>query len=342
MPENAMTKAETAGMRRPIAAGSDNGAPRILACVNMSPASAAVVPHASAIAAALDGNLALVHVVEPNESSTPSDPVAWDIRQREADLYVAEMARRFGTASHVIATQVLQGRLADKIREYTAGRIGDITALCRNGSDAQDRIGDTARRVMEASSGSLLLVPVTLSQEAPVRYRRIMVPLDGSTRAEGALPIAIRLAAGHTAEILLVHAAHKFEFIQGGAPDVQDIEMQERLSRHVLRSAKEYLSRMEESLLGCGVPVATVLLEEGHVSRRLAEAVTAHDVDLLVMSSHGQSGYSDVPVGHVSNFILSNINIPVVMVRRPSSLGSRQVYSDVQSKGTRQPDKGLK
>jgi nucleotide-binding universal stress UspA family protein len=337
MPNSAVRKEDLPDPRHIPAFKSNNHPLRVVACVDTSPVSARVIPHASAIAEALGGELSLIHVIEPDSSQLPSDPVEWDIRKREADLFVAGLARQYQSATNIISTKVLEGHSAEKIGECTAGRIGDITALCRNDDLAQGRIGETVRRVMEASCGSLLLVPATASEDKQVHYRRILVPLDGSSRAETAIPIAVRLAAEQGAELVLVNATPKLDLIHGGPPDIQDIELQGRLSRRNVRAAREYLAQIKESLSGCDVTVNTVVLEEGDVRRRLADAVTIQSADLLVLSSHGHSGYADVPAGDVSTFMLAHVGIPVLMVRRPRPVGTQHVHSSAQSMGVRRP-----
>lgn len=192
------------------------------------------------------------------------------------------------------------------------------------------------RRVLENTDGSLLVVPA-VAETLNAQYRRIMVPLDGSPIAESALPIAVRLAADQGAELALVHATPRFDFIHGGPPDVQDIELQNRLSRRGKRAASDYLARIKESLSASDVSVDTVILEEGDVRRRLVEAVSSQAADLLVISSHGQSGHADVPAGHVSHYMLAHVGIPVLMVRRPRPAGAQRFYADVQSEGVRRP-----
>ena len=172
--------------------------------------SARVVPHARAIAQALGGALSLLHVVEPGKSHAPFDPVEWDIRKREARMYVSRLAKRFGDEADKISVQLLEGRSADQIGECTAGRVGDITALCSNDDLVADHIGETARRVLENSGSSILLVPSAVPEVEEASYRRILVPLDGSPRSESAIPTAVRIAVHQKAELILIRISSAF------------------------------------------------------------------------------------------------------------------------------------
>ncbi|MEX3007238.1 universal stress protein [Hoeflea sp. TYP-13] len=320
---------------------SDNGvngdAPQVVACIDGSPASTKVIPHANAIANALGGELSLVHVVESDNAQAPYDPVEWDIRKRQADLYMTRIASRFDTGPNPISFKILEGRSAEQIGECTAGNAGDITAFCRGSDSAHHRLGETARRILESTPGSLLLVPATVPEADVVNYSRILVPLDGSSRAESAIPFAVRIAQQQNAEIILVHATPKLDFLGAAPQHVQDMELQEQLSRRSARLAAEYMKRTQTMLADCDVTIHCVLLKSGDVRRLLEDAIASQSADLLVMSSHGQSGYSDVPAGDVSSFILCRASTPVLLVRRPQTTEAGHVYANVESKGVRRP-----
>ena len=311
--------------------------PTVFACVDTSPASTKVIPHANAIADALGGALSLVHIVEPEASNAPCDPVEWDIRKRQVDLYLSGLAGRYDSGPNPIAVKVLEGRSAEQIEECTDGNAEDITAFCRSSNGARYRVGETARRIMESTHGTLLLVPATVPEVTEVKYSRILVPLDGSSRAESALPYAVRIAQKQDADIVLIHATPKLDYIAAGPQHVQDMELQEKLSKRISRLAAEYLERTRSRLSGSDVVVHCALLKSGDVRRLLEDAITTQSADLLVMSSHGQSGYSDVPTGDVSGFILCRTPIPVLMVRRPRPADADHIYSNAESKGVRRP-----
>ena len=286
---------------------------------------------------ALGGALSLLHVVEPGKSHAPFDPVEWDIRKREARMYVSRLAKRFGDEADKISVQLLEGRSADQIGECTAGRVGDITALCSNDDLVADHIGETARRVLENSGSSILLVPSAVPEVEEASYRRILVPLDGSPRSESAIPTAVRIAVHQKAELILIHATPKPEFLRTAALEPEDVELYEQLSQRNALAARKYLDRIRQSLAHCDVVVRTLIVKNGDVRRLLADAISVQSADLLVMSSHGHSGYGDVPAGDVSRFILSRSNIPVLMVRTPVVAGSDHIYSSAESKGARRP-----
>lgn len=316
---------------------ANNHRPRVIACVDTSSVSARVIPHASAIADALGGELSLLHVIEPDRLQSPFDPVEWDMRRREAQSYVSRLASRFETGARPISTKVLEGRSAEQIGECSDAGAGDITALCRSDDRVQNRIGETARRVMEIGSGSVLLVPATVPEVKNATYRRILVPLDGSARAESALPIAVRIAANQNAELMLVHATQKPHLLHTGPLNTPDLQLQQKLAGRNERAARAYLERTRDSLSDADLFVRIVILRNGDARRILASAIALQSADLVVLSSHGHSGYADVPAGDVSSFMLSHAGIPVLMVRQPGAAQINHINKSAETKGIRRP-----
>ncbi len=134
--------------------------------------------------------------------------------------------------------------------------------------------------------------------------KTLLVPLDGSSLAEQALPYATALAAGTRAEIFLVRAA-RARVLPG--VDAGDAEV------GVVENAEEYLAHVTASLpsnlkVGCGVyygdPV-TGIVEESRL----------RDVGLVVMATHGRSGLGRWVYGSVAEGVLHRTPVPVLLVR---------------------------
>ena len=56
------------------------------------------------------------------------------------------------------------------------------------------------------------------------------------------------------------------------------------------------------------------------------------------MSSHGSSGYRDVPAGDIASFILSRSRVPVLMVRQPVHGDGQHIFSETEAPGVRLPE----
>ncbi len=313
--------------------------PKVVVCIDSSPSSSKVIPHAQTIAGALGREVMLVHVVEPQKSAqAPFDPVEWDISLREARLHVARLAKQFETTEHTITPKVVDGRFAGKNDAGVLNSPQDITALCRRADEKWHwQIDETARHVADSVPGSILMVPDTVSKTRTVRYSRVLVPLDGSSRAEGAIAAAVRIAEAQAAELVLVHATPPVNLTETGPLESEDIELKDRLCRRNERVAREYLERIRAQIADTGLRVHMKILKGGDVRRLLIDAVGVESADLLVLASHGRSGHADVPSGDVASFVLARSGAPVLMMRRPCEPGNGHVFSGVESKGIRRP-----
>ena len=324
-------------------AGTNGHSPRVIVCVDQSELSAKVIPHARTVAKSLDGILILVHVMEPGKlPHAPSDPVEWDLRRREAQIFISDLANRLKSDEISLSTKILEGQAAEQICGCRPGESGNITALGRSDDENQPRIGETARRVIETSGNSILLVPACVPLIEKASYSKILVPLDGSSRAESAVPYAVRIALAENAELVLAHATPQPELIHFGPLSVEDIELRERISRRNEMVAREYLDRIRAQLADCSIPVRTLILKGGDVRHQLVAAIAKQSADLLVLSAQGSSGFADVSSGDVSSFLMARSPIPVLMVRRAHEVGKEHIFSDTASKGVRRPSSSIK
>jgi nucleotide-binding universal stress UspA family protein len=140
-------------------------------------------------------------------------------------------------------------------------------------------------------------------------YKRILVPLDGSTLAEQALPHAVAQAERFEAELVLLQVLE----VVVGAPGIwQPTVKQTEAKMKVL--AQEYLERVAASVRERGVPVQTKTIE-GRPHTKIAEYAEANQVDLIVMCARGQSGLSRWLMGSVADRVVRGADVPVLLVR---------------------------
>lgn len=139
-------------------------------------------------------------------------------------------------------------------------------------------------------------------------FRSIVVPLDGSRFAEGAVPLA-RLIAERSRgalEFLLVHQS----IIPGGIP-----EGFASYAESARRAEREYLQEAVERLVPAGVPEVSTTFLEGKPARALADYVVDHHPDLVVMTTHGRGPVSRVWLGSVTDQMMRAVPTPMLILR---------------------------
>ena len=140
--------------------------------------------------------------------------------------------------------------------------------------------------------------------------RQIMVPLDGSDRAEQALPYAVQLAKGLNAALHLVRVDDLLASLTWSVappyipPDAYEAEASQ---------AEAYLAGVRKRLEGPGLQVRQRVLRGAAALSLLDYEREAH-IDLVAMCSHGRSGVARFAFGSVADRILRHGSAPVLLV----------------------------
>jgi nucleotide-binding universal stress UspA family protein len=292
----------------------------VLACLDFSELGSGVAPHAHLVARALGARLTLLHVLEPDTvaGGAPPDPLDWGIREREARVYLEGLTRLLGDLESGIRSELIQGRAADQIINWAEQHKVDLTVICSHGACGVTDwdLASTARKLVDRTPGSVLLVPAAVAaRQEEVRYRRILVPLDGSPRAESVVPIAVRIAAAQKAELIFAHMVSVPEIIRGGPLDVEGADLKRRVVQHNHRVASAYLHRLRARVSRAGSRVRTLVVGDGATRPKLETLIREERVDLVVMSAHGHTGRTDSPYGSFTEYSLTHATTPVLVVR---------------------------
>jgi len=140
---------------------------------------------------------------------------------------------------------------------------------------------------------------------------QIMVPLDGSSLAERALPCARMLARGLGAELALFRAIAlppDFEEILR----VVDLEPERPLAQ-LAAEADDYLCRVGSRLEEHGLCVQKVV-QLGRAAEAIVDFAEKVGIQLIVMATHGYSGVSRWMHGSVAERVLQSASVPVLIV----------------------------
>jgi nucleotide-binding universal stress UspA family protein len=148
-------------------------------------------------------------------------------------------------------------------------------------------------------------------------FDRILVPLDGSELAEQALEPALRLAHEFGSEVILLRVAVPDE-MRAGLPIL--ISKSNTLTQAATRGAPQYQAQVDDYLNevrlrpACsGVRVRTEVIA-GPPPEVIVAAAEASAVDLIVMSTHGRSGFSRLIYGSVAEAVIRGAHRLVMIV----------------------------
>ena len=144
-----------------------------------------------------------------------------------------------------------------------------------------------------------------------LRYRHVLVAFDASPEAELALAHAVAMAQVYRAKVTIVAVVPPPPLLAwqapGGMRGLHEAEQQE-LDK-ALRTAAD------------GVPddlsVTTQLLD-GDPARELLRVARDGDFDVIVMGSRGRGRMTTALLGSVSNRLMHDADVPVIVIHRPS------------------------
>ena len=140
-------------------------------------------------------------------------------------------------------------------------------------------------------------------------YKRILIPLDGSPLAEQALPHAIAMAECFQSELVLLRVLIPLP----SAVTTTEAALQ-RAAEEAAIFAREYLDRVAAGVQERGITVQMVTIG-GRPHYQIIQYAETNQVDLIVMSTRGQSGLSRWLMGSVSDRVVRGAKVPVLMVR---------------------------
>jgi nucleotide-binding universal stress UspA family protein len=143
-------------------------------------------------------------------------------------------------------------------------------------------------------------------------FKRILVPLDGSVRAEYALPIAARIARASGDSIHLLEVVSPPIDYGGGLAMVPLIT--DQLIESETTVATDYLQTMAASPTLAGIQTTTEVVFGIPAQYILAEARSG-EVDLIVLCSHGRTGFTRWVLGSVAHTLVHESPVPILILR---------------------------
>lgn len=144
-------------------------------------------------------------------------------------------------------------------------------------------------------------------------FKKIIVPLDGSELAEQALEPALALAQQVQGEVILLSVPvlqHMFVVEPAGYGFLLPEQSVDQ-SRYELL---EYLKGVQARHSYPDVTIHT-LIEEGDEATTIVETAAAHQADLIVMSTHGRTGFTRWMLGSITEKVLREAPCPVLVIR---------------------------
>jgi len=144
-------------------------------------------------------------------------------------------------------------------------------------------------------------------------FKKILVPLDGSLAAESALESAMQVARAFQAEVLLLRSIQLVYSSMPMAPGGYGWQWPDYAPEDTRREILDYLNKIRQ-LYNCSDCHVRSIALEGDPASCIVD--TAEEgIDLIVMSTHGETGMRRAIFGSVTERVLHSVKCPVLVTR---------------------------
>ena len=146
----------------------------------------------------------------------------------------------------------------------------------------------------------------------PLRFRSILLPLDGSPFAEHAIPWAAAIARKARARLrlALVHQSPPSPPV-----DQSGVRLYTKIELALRKSEREYLRRVAARIKAAGAMQLATATLSGPPAPALADYTREVGADLVVMTTHGRGGLQRAWLGSVADRLVRSLEVPVLLVR---------------------------
>jgi nucleotide-binding universal stress UspA family protein len=272
-----------------------------------------VLPHVLAIAPSVNTHITLLHVLEPPYAKGEEhtiDPLEWNLKKREAGIYLDGVSQRLRETGMKVENVIMEGLPADCVIDFANNNNVRLIVLSTHGRSGLSgwNVSSVVQKIILRSFKSTLLVRAYKDPNpkfTAIRYNRLFVGLDCSTRAEYILPIAINLAQFNKARLILGMVIRKPEMFNRFPVSDEDLRLSAQLVERNQLAASRYFEGLQKQLSLQGVEAQIQLVTSDNVTTALHDMVEEQGADLVMLVAHGHSGEGRWPYGSIATSFIA-------------------------------------
>jgi nucleotide-binding universal stress UspA family protein len=273
---------------------------KILVPTDRSDESQKALAIAQQVASVQDAEIVLVHVYDPTAAALPASDGAFEPAlltelteaiEDEARMELARLEEQVRARSGRVRSVMLQGTVSHTLLEFEAEERPDLVVMSTHGRTGLARfaLGSVTDRLVREGTVPVLVTRLSSGVSAPLN--RALVMLDGSGVAEEVLPVMRQLAGKPVQSVLLYRVV--------ADPDDRG-------------AAMSYLEGVASHFQGSGVAVSCTV-DVGEPRHDIDRA--AEDADLVVLCTHGRTGFDRLRHGSVADYVMRHVDKPALLVR---------------------------
>jgi nucleotide-binding universal stress UspA family protein len=286
-----------------------------------------VLGYVEELARRFDSHLILVQVVEPHiefigPQASHQDEALEEFRYqtKQAETYLNQVKDRLETKGLHAQTEVAHGDAVKPIIGIANGMKVDLIAMTSQGYTGLSRVfyGSVAAGVIHQVDRPLLLIRTKTDEEflneEVYMYTTILVPLDGSKRAERILPYVEKLALGFDANIIFLQVIESGMSYIGPYTYYTEAELELHETKRLIEEAETYLGGLQGEFREKGIQ-SKFLVAEGSIVKTIINVAEREGAELIAMASHGRTGLARVFYGSVAAGVLHQVDRPLLIIR---------------------------
>ena len=288
----------------------------MLVPVDGSPLAETVLPYVYKLCDRFDLQVTFLHVCHDHDQA---------IFMCEAYVnHLADAAKQqVKSPKGAVAAVTLSGSVAERILEQASTRGSDLILMAAHGySGSRWVLGSVVHKVLTSATQPVLVVRDTLPAGSGGWPQEAIVPLDGSTLSESVLPHVVALARTGV-KVTLLRVCEP-PVLLADYPDTvmpddweQHIKLAEKGAQNMCNACLD--GPVKDKLRKEGVEAQSTVVLAAGAANGIMEYVGQFPSALVVMSTHGRSGFSRWPYGHVADRILLASKNPILLVRPQKS-----------------------
>jgi len=265
------------------------------------------IEHAVRLADAYDATVHGVYVVNVTyaadfEGGLDSESVLTAL-EREGQAAIDEIESRCDAAGVDVRTDLLEGRPAYRIAEYATDNGIDLVVMGTHGRSGVSRLllGSVTESVVRRLETPVLTIPSD-APEPHGGYENVLVATDASQDAQFAVDTAIDVGKRFGSTL------HGVYVVDAGVTQNQMIDA------ILEEEGNQAVDAVREAADAAGLESTSAVLE-GEPHDEIVEYADEHDVDLVVVGSHGKGAFERTFLGSVSERTIRTSNRPVLVTR---------------------------
>jgi len=317
--------------RRPGTASRPRRFNRILVPIDFSRPSLKAIPYALAISRQFGADVHLLHVTDVAQQPPPSlltlpvvPQTEWNQRFMKR---LQSLVLKYRTDGNVSTLEPRTGITYEEICAAARELKADLIVIATHGYTGYERmfLGSTAERVVQHSPCPVVLVRQHIRHwngwidprtRTGFRLRTILVPTDFSECSHVGFEYGVQLACDFNAELRLIHVINPHIYPFGDEHAALD-------SAQLMDEAAHAAQKQMRSMARKSNARSSVRVVHGSPAFEICKAAN-DDADLIVIPTHGRTGFGHILIGSVAERVVRYAHCPVLVIPARSPRNSAQ------------------